>query len=290
MHRFPAAASSSSMLVRLHTFLTVVESGSLHRAAATRPVHELYSRLRVIRFASAALLVWLATIPMVPPARADDVTTLSGVTYRAVRAVRVEPDGVTWEHATGVCKVDFTDLPEAVRNAYHYDAKKAAAYQSAQAAARQQADERAQQTRREADTRRTRLFQQQATAFAAANGDAADSFIFRRDAFDLTAERSVGAQIESKRIEHDWLTRGDGTLWDRRLWAVPMMIFGSSSVDISEHPVIDPANMVFRASLHHAPGGFAPYSGNDGFFQPDYMTRAYNADVERAEAFARGRP
>lgn len=53
------------------------------------------------------------------PARADDVTTRSGTTFRDVRMVRVDPDGVTWEHATGMVKVDFGDLPDAVSKMYH---------------------------------------------------------------------------------------------------------------------------------------------------------------------------
>ena len=68
----------------------------------------------------------LLSLVLAVPARADDITTLYGTTYREVRLVRVEPDGVTWTHATGLCKVPFADLPEAVRRTYHYDAKPAA--------------------------------------------------------------------------------------------------------------------------------------------------------------------
>ena len=74
------------------------------------------------------------------------------------------------------------------------------------------------------------------------------------------------------------------------MWAVPVMILGSSNVDISEHPLVDPATQEARGDIHHAPGGFTADSAHDNFFRPDYMTRAYNLDVERAEAFARGRP
>ncbi|MBE7219862.1 MAG: hypothetical protein INR64_15435, partial [Caulobacteraceae bacterium] len=76
-------------------------------------------------------------------ARGEDLVTLSGATYRDVRPVRVEPDGVTWWYAGGAVKVDFDDSPETVRRAYHYDPAKAAAYRQTQTEARARADEQA---------------------------------------------------------------------------------------------------------------------------------------------------
>ena len=95
------------------------------------------------------------------PARADDVTTLSGTTYHEAHAVRVDPDGVTWEHSTGMVKVDFTDLPEPVRRAYHYDAGKAKVYQEAQAKAQAEYAARSQQNQHDAEARRVQRFQGQ---------------------------------------------------------------------------------------------------------------------------------
>ena len=71
---------------------------------------------------------------------------------------------------------------------------------------------------------------------------------------------------------------------------MPCAIFGQNNVDTSAHPVVDPANHEFQGSVHHAPGGFAVDCNHDNFFRPDYLTKAYNQDVERAEAFARNRP
>ena len=76
--------------------------------------------------------------------RAEDVTTLSGVTYERVRLTRVEPDGLTYVHALGIAKLAFTDLPEPLRRAYSYDPQRAAAYakDSAERAAAKRARDR----------------------------------------------------------------------------------------------------------------------------------------------------
>lgn len=233
-----------------------------------------------------ALLAWLA---LASPARADDVTTLAGTVYREVRLVRVEPDGVTWTHATGLCKVSFTDLPEAVRRTYHYDAKQAAAYQTAQLQARQRAADRTLENQREAAAWQARRLQDAATA-TAAPGDKPGTFLYRRHPAEDADVRAVGEGIADRTAARDWLTRDDGTIWDRRLWAVPCAIFGQNNLDTSAHPLVDPARYEFRGNLHHAPGGFAVDANHDNFFQPDYLTKAYYQDVERAEAFARNRP
>ncbi len=240
-------------------------------------------------FLSAVLLLaWVATVPQLC---AEDLVTLSGITYHRVRAVRVEPDGVTWEHATGLCKVDFTDLPEPVRKAYRYDAKKAAAYQAAQAQARQQAVEQARQDQQQVVAGRTRLVQPQ----AGTTNDAdipAGSFVFRRNTAQAAAEQAVGEQIEAKKAAYDLLNKDNSTLWDHRLWAVPCLLLGRSySPGVAFDPHTDLNAGEYKASLVHPPATpWATDSLHDDFFKPCYMTRSYNQDVERAEAFARGHP
>ena len=239
---------------------------------------------RRIELSGGALVCLVLSVPV----RADDVTTLSGTTYREVRLVRVEPDGVTWTHATGACKVNFTDLPEAVRRTYHYDPKRAAAYQTAQTQARQQAAERAREDQREATAWRARRLQEAAAPSAA--DDKTGTLSYRHQPAGDADVRAVGEGIAAQTAARACLTRDDGTLWDRRLWAVPCALFGRNNLDTSAHPVVDPATSEFRGSVHHGPGGFAVDCSHDNFFRPDYLTKAYNRDVDRAEAFARNRP
>ena len=232
---------------------------------------------------SGTLLVLLLTTASL--VRAEDVTTLSGTTYRQVRLVRVEPDGVVWEHATGICKVDFTDLPETLQKTYHYDATKAVAYQAAQTEARQQAAVQLRRDQQDAAVRRAKLLQE------AAGTEAAPGVLtYRRRAADLHAEGVVGDQIAAKKHEQELLTKDDGTVWDRRLWAIPRLITGGSSDGTAFDPRTDLNAHEYQANLHHAPGGFAPDAAHDNFFQPDYQTKAYYKDVDRAAAFARGQP
>ncbi len=232
------------------------------------------------------LLIWLTAGS--PLARAEDVTTLSGTTFRDVRLVRAEPDGVTWEHATGVVKVDFVDLPGPVRRIYHYDAGKAAAYQAAQAQARFAAQ--ARQVQREAQAHRVQQFQAQ-TAPAPAAAGRPGGFVYRRKAADAQAVDSVGEGIAAKTAAEAFRTKDDGTIWDRRLWAVPKLIFGGNEFDgVAFDPKTDFNSHEFTTTLHHSPGSLAPDTAHDGFFQPVYMTRSYYEGVERAEAFARGQP
>ena len=229
------------------------------------------------RWLAAGLLAWLAAAPL---GRAEDLTTLAGVTYRQVRVVRVEPDGIVWEHSTGVCKVDFTDLSEVLRRKYHYDAKQAAAYQAAQARAREQAAARQQQDQQAAAAWRAKRSQQATATF---QPDAPPgTLVYRRRATDAAAERSVGEQIEAKKSARELLTKDDGTLWDRRLWAIPCLIAGGGyQPGTAFDPRVDHNAQEFQRSLH---------STGDDFFNPIYMTKSYNQDVDRAEAFARGRP
>ncbi len=234
------------------------------------------------------LLTWLAAAPRV---YAEDLVTISGATYRQVRAVRVEPDGITWEHATGLCKVDFTDLSEAIRKAYHYDAKKAAAYQAAQAQARQRVVEQAQQDQQNVAAQQARRVQLQ-TATTNESDTPTNSFVYRRSTAEAAVEKAVGEQIDTKRAAYNLLNKDNGTLWDRRLWAVPCLILCRPySPGVAFDPYTDLNASEYKASLVHPPA--TPWAADcmhDNFFKPYYMTRSYDRDVERAEAFARGHP
>lgn len=67
------------------------------------------------------------------PTPAPDLTTLSGRTYKHARVQRVEPDGITYMYDGGMSKVEFSDLPEAIRTQYGYDPAKAKAFAAADA-------------------------------------------------------------------------------------------------------------------------------------------------------------
>ena len=240
-----------------------------------------------IGLAAGAMPVWL-TAPT--PARAEDVTTLSGTTFHEVHLVRVEPDGVVWEHATGMAKVNFTDLPEPVRRQYHYDVGKAAAFQAAQAREREQFAVQARQAQQEAEAHRVQGFQNRNTASPGTAGRPGE-FVYRHGAAEATAEKSVGEGIAAKKAAEDFRTRDDGTLWDRRLWAVPVFLFGGSPFNgVAFDPKTDFNSHEYQLGAHHGPGAFAPDSAHDSFSEPIYQTRSYYDDVERAEAFARGKP
>ena len=45
-----------------------------------------------------------------------------------MKVLSVEPDGVTYMHASGIAMIPFTELPEAIRQQYGYDPKRAASY------------------------------------------------------------------------------------------------------------------------------------------------------------------
>ena len=90
---------------------------------------------------------------------ADDIKTLSGMTFKNVTITRIEANGITIGYDTGVTKLPFSDLPEDVRTKYGYDPKKAAAFTEVEQAtaaqrnaanlARQQAEERNQENYRQ---------------------------------------------------------------------------------------------------------------------------------------------
>ena len=91
-----------------------------------------------------------------------DITTRDGKTYKHVKVMGIYPDGLSIMHSTGVSKVPFDNLPDAIQKEYGYDPAKVAAdrkaveeankAEAARAAAAQQ--QIALKARQEADERR----------------------------------------------------------------------------------------------------------------------------------------
>jgi hypothetical protein len=61
-----------------------------------------------------------------------EITTLNGLTYRAVKVTKVEPDGIRILHAGGAAKIKFRDLPQPLREQWGYDPFRAAEYEEEQ--------------------------------------------------------------------------------------------------------------------------------------------------------------
>lgn len=86
---------------------------------------------------------------------AADITTRDGnTTYRNAQVTGVDPDGIRVTHSTGVAKLRFENLPDALQKHYHYDPAKVAAYrkqvEDAQKAASAKAAAAEQQRQRDA--------------------------------------------------------------------------------------------------------------------------------------------
>ena len=227
---------------------------------------------------------WIATSTM----HGGDLVTLSGVTYHDVQPVRVEPDGVTWRYAEGVCKVDFSDSPKSVCETYHYDAAKAAAYRAEQAQAQQQAEERTRQILKESDERRLARMQASAAA-AASSAPVGTDVIFRRAASPAASEatRALGAQMEAALAKQATAATAAGAIGNTKV--------GSFLTNMGILHLSHPAEVLnkdeYKADLHHAPlDGYSPSTARDEFYTPDYATKSFNDDLDRAAAFASGVP
>lgn len=69
-----------------------------------------------------------------------EITTLDGKTYKSVRILKIEPDGLLLEHqpptgGVGLAKLKFEDLPPEVKQRHGYDPEKAGAHEARQAEA-----------------------------------------------------------------------------------------------------------------------------------------------------------
>ena len=83
------------------------------------------------------LLVGIKEIPALDSA---EITTLSGMTYKSVTILKVEPDSLTMEYkpqggGIGLAKVKFENLPTDLKQRFGYNVQNAAAYRTEQAEA-----------------------------------------------------------------------------------------------------------------------------------------------------------
>lgn len=114
-----------------------------------------------------------------------DITTRNGTTYRKCEVVKVEPDGIRVTHDAGAAKIEFEDLPDALKRQYNFDPAKVAAYRkviadakaAAEAKAKMEGD-RVEAARRKAaadarteDERRLALEREQAAALEVARAE-----------------------------------------------------------------------------------------------------------------------
>ncbi|MCF7854907.1 MAG: hypothetical protein K9N51_08920 [Candidatus Pacebacteria bacterium] len=85
------------------------------------------------------------------------ITTTKGVTYDNCKITRVEPDGISIFHASGIAKVPFTELPSEFAKCYSYDPKQAYEYSREMAQKRAQFSHEQQRAaeRRQSETSRS---------------------------------------------------------------------------------------------------------------------------------------
>ena len=91
--------------------------------------------------------------PETPPGTNDLVTT-DGEIFRNVQVRRIEPDGLTIHHDTGLTKVELARLSEEMQKKYEYDFSKAEAYRRATAASKDQLERDQQAIRKQNEAAR----------------------------------------------------------------------------------------------------------------------------------------
>lgn len=89
------------------------------------------------------LFLLFAVLGCASAAPLEKLTTLSGKSFRQCEIKRVQPDGITFTHATGAAKILFTDLSPEWRAKFGYSPAKAAAWKT-----EQEAEKRRQQAAR----------------------------------------------------------------------------------------------------------------------------------------------
>jgi hypothetical protein len=99
---------------------------------ATRPplaVADLQSRYTCGHVIRKLLLILSAFCTLAAvPSFGTEITTRDGTTYHNAKVTAVDVDGIHVMHSTGVAKLRFEDLPDALQKQYHYDPAKVAAY------------------------------------------------------------------------------------------------------------------------------------------------------------------
>lgn len=82
-------------------------------------------------------------------ALAEDIKTTDGKEYKNANVSRAEPDGIVVITDSGIVKLYFTELPEDIRQKYHYDPTKASAFASSESEKQRVIQEAADAARRE---------------------------------------------------------------------------------------------------------------------------------------------
>jgi chromosome segregation ATPase len=98
---------------------------------------------------------------------ADDFKTLNGKEYNDATVTRVDPDGIVLKTKSGITKVYFPELPKEIRERFHYDSEKAAAYaaeQSAHYATYQKQQEETHRQQADADAKNRAILAEQQAA------------------------------------------------------------------------------------------------------------------------------
>ena len=121
-----------------------------------------------------------------------EITTLDDTTYKSVRILKAEPDGLMIEHAPqtggiGLSKIKFLNLTAELQSKYGYDAKKASEYEAARAIG-------------EANLRKEMQARQEQT-WAAERARAEDNFKARQEIDRQTETARVQAEKEQTRIK-----------------------------------------------------------------------------------------
>lgn len=249
------------------------------------------TRRLLIKLAALMMLTIFASSPNV--ACGDDLVTLSGTTYHDVQAVRVEPDGVTWQYDEGIAKVAFSDSPESVRKAYHYDVAKATAYHDAEMQAQQQVQQRTREVLKENDARRAARAQATA-AEAAARAPVDTDMTFRRAASPAASAgtRALGQQMEAAAAKKATAPTGAwGGLANSRvghiLSGLGLVNFYSGPSRLNAPDAEVGSGATKRGLQQEASASSSSYYTHD---VPEYSTKSYYDDVDRSDALLRGVP
>ena len=71
-----------------------------------------------------SVLIWIGGAGI---GSALDITTLDGITYRKCEDIRAEPDTLVFSHTNGSARINYDNLPTALKSKY-FDPAKVAAY------------------------------------------------------------------------------------------------------------------------------------------------------------------
>ena len=93
------------------------------------------------------------------PLGSNDLLAADGQIYRNFQIRKIEPDGLTLRHDSGLTKVLFPLLPVELQTKYEYDPQTAAAYQKSMAAAARQAESIAEANRKKNEAARKKQIQ-----------------------------------------------------------------------------------------------------------------------------------